>query len=357
MKDNKYCIGIVGFGGMAGWHYDLITKKSDKEGIDNLTIKGVYDINPARQKAAEKLGLIAYENLDALLADKDIDIVLCATPNDIHKPATIKALQAGKHVVCEKPVALNSTELQEMIDASKKANKLFTVHQNRRWDEDYLTIKKIYDQNMLGEIFSIESRVHGSRGIPGDWRGEVEHGGGMMFDWGVHIIDQILQMINEPIKTLHCAVTNVTNEVVEDGFKLTITFKSGLSVLLEVGTSNFIELPRWYVLGGDGTAVVEDWALNGKMVHITNWDKNDAVPIKTAAGLTKTMAPRTEETIKTEPLPVVRSDIRDFYKNVVDTIEGKAESLIKHDELMRVMRLMETALAPQNLNKVIEYND
>lgn len=356
MKDNKYCIGIVGFGGMAGWHYDLITKRTEKEGIDNLTIKGVYDINPARMKVATERGLIAYETLDALLCDADIDIVLCATPNDVHKSVTIKALEAGKNVVCEKPVAMNSIELQEMIDAANKAGKLFVVHQNRRWDEDFLTIKKIYDEGTLGTIFSIESRVHGSRGIPGDWRGEVEHGGGMMLDWGVHIIDQILQLVKEPIDTIHCTVTNVTNEIVEDGFKLNLTYKSGLSVLLEVGTSNFIELPRWYVLGRDGTAVVEDWALNGKMVHITDWNKNDAVPIKTAAGLTKTMAPRTDETIKSSPLPIVHSDIREFYKNVTDTIEGKTSSLIKHEELLKVMRLMEIALDKNNHNKVIKFN-
>ncbi|MFQ9800616.1 MAG: hypothetical protein ACLR23_18725 [Clostridia bacterium] len=71
-----------------------------------------------------------------------------------------------------------------MIDASKETGKLFVVHQNRRWDEDYLTIKKIYEEHLLGNVYRIESRVHGSRGIPGDWRGEKEHGGGMVLDWG-----------------------------------------------------------------------------------------------------------------------------------------------------------------------------
>jgi len=109
------------------------------------------------------------------------------------------------------------------------------------------------------------------------------------------------------------------------------------------------------VQGRDGTAVINDWYLNGKIVRVKNWDKNDAVPIKTAAGLTKTMAPRTDETIQTEELQKVNSDIKDFYRNVMDTISGKAEILIKHDELVRVMKLMETAFKSAELNQVIAF--
>ena len=348
MKDNKFQLAIVGFGGMGNWHRELI-----ESGIDGLALKGMYDIKQDRLDYAKELGYYAYNSLDEVLADDEIDIVLCATPNDFHNPIVIAALNAGKNVVSEKPVTLSCELLQEMIDAAHKNNKIFTVHQNRRWDEDFLTIKNIYDNNMLGNIFRIESRVHGSRGIPGDWRGIKEKGGGMILDWGVHIIDQVLQMIPEKITSIHCTLTNVTNEEVDDGFYLTLTFESGISVLLEVGTSNFVELPRWYVLGENGSAVINDWALNGKMVRITDWNKNDAVPIRTAAGLTKTMAPRTEETIKTESLPVVHSDIKDFYKNVIAAIQGKEEQLIKHNELMRVMRVMEIAFESAKTNSVI----
>jgi len=231
MKNNSFCLAIVGFGGMGNWHRELI-----ESGIDGILVKGVFDIDNTRLDYAKENNLHAYQSLDEVLNDKEIDIVLCATPNDCHKDITIKALKAGKNVVCEKPVALNLTELQAMIDTANECKKLFVVHQNRRWDEDYLTIKKIYDENLLGDIFNIESRVHGSRGIPGDWRGEKEHGGGMIFDWGVHIIDQILLMVKEKITSVYCTLTNVTNELVDDGFKLNLTFESGKTALLEVGT-------------------------------------------------------------------------------------------------------------------------
>ena len=79
-------------------------------------------------------------------------------------------MNAGKHVVCEKPAALDSRQFAEMLACAEKNGVLFTVHQNRRWDEDFLAVKEIYDKNTLGAVFNIESRVHGSRGIPGDYR-------------------------------------------------------------------------------------------------------------------------------------------------------------------------------------------
>lgn len=329
-------LAIVGLGGMGNWHRELI------DTIDNLSVCGSYDILEEKQEYARSQGIKAYDSFEQLLADEEVDMILCSVPNDIHKEVTIAALRAGKHVVCEKPAAISSKEFEEMMEVSKETGKLLVVHQNRRWDEDYLTIKKIYEENLLGPVFKIESRVHGSRGIPGDWRKEKEHGGGMVLDWGVHILDQALQLIPEKITRVYSTLTNVTNELVDDGFSVTLTFENGLDYMLEVGTSNFISLPRWYMLGRDGTAVVKDWDLSGEIVRVTDWDKKDAVPVKTAAGLTKTMAPRTEDTIKSEVLPVVKSDIRDFYKNVMSTMEGNTEILIKNEEVLRVMRLMET---------------
>ena len=350
MKNGKFQLAIVGFGGMGNWHRELI-----ESGIEGLELAGTFDIKESQQELSRSLGYRAYESLEALLADDSIDIVLIATPNDFHRPIAVQALRAGKNVVSEKPVTLSCADLQQMIDAANENGKIFTVHQNRRWDEDYLTMKKIYDEGMLGEVFNIESRVHGSRGIPGDWRGIKEKGGGMILDWGVHIIDQMLQMVREKVTSLYCQIYHVTNYEVDDGYTLTLTFESGKRALLEVGTSNFIELPRWYMNGENGSAQIDDFYHHGRVVRITDWDKNDAVPVKTAAGLTKTMAPRTDETIKTEELDWVKSDIKDFYRNVMAAIEGKEPQKITHPELMRVMRLMELAFESAEKNQVLSF--
>jgi len=357
----NYSMAIIGLGGMGNWHRELINEKTwfggklDGKGLDNLKVTGSFDIAEARQEFAIKNGLKAYNSMEDLLGDPTVDIVLVTVPNDLHKPFVIKALEAGKHVVCEKPVALNSKELQKMIDTSRKAGKVFAVHQNRRWDEDYLTIKKIYEYKLLGDVFRIESRVHGSRGIPSDWRGDPKQGGGMVLDWGVHILDQALQMIYGKVTKVYATLTNVTNELVDDGFYAELTFDNGIVYLAEVGTSNFITLPRWYILGRDGTAMIEDFSGKGKIVRIKDYSKNDAVPIRTAAGLTKTMAPRTDKTIKEEALPSVKSDIRDFYRNYLAVLEGKEKLLVSLDSVMRTMKLMEAIFQSARKGKPVKF--
>lgn len=332
----EHKIAFVGFGGMAEWHFDEIKT------IDGLEIAGIWDIKANRRAYASEKGLHVYESLEDLLADQGTDLVLIATPNDVHKPVAIAAMEAGKNVISEKPVTLSSADLQEMMETSERTGRFLTVHQNRRWDEDYLTVKEILREGKLGELFRLESRVHGSRGIPGDWRQEKEHGGGMVLDWGVHLLDQMVMMFPQvPVCRVFASLTHVTNQLVDDGFYAELLFENGVSALVEVGTSNFISLPRWYVLGADGTAVIEDWSLNGKIVRASGVDEKDVAPVITAAGLTKTMAPRREDSIYTESLPKVKSDVREFYLNVMAVLEGREESRIRLSEVMRVMRLME----------------
>ena len=132
------------------------------------------------------------------------------------------------------------------------------------------------EENVLGEIFRLESRVHGSRGIPGDWRQEPEHGGGMVLDWGVHLLDQALLLFpGVALKTVYATLTNVTNQLVDDGFTVDLGFANGVHMLVEVGTNNFISLPRWYVLGSDGTAMIGDWGENLKIVRACGMDEED----------------------------------------------------------------------------------
>ena len=129
----KHNLAIVGFGGMAGWHYDLIEK------IENLSVSGIWDIKKERQEYARSRQIYVYKSFEDLLADETVDLVLVATPNDVHKSIAIAAMAAGKNVVSEKPATLCSADLQQMIEASKTYGRFLTVHQNRRWDEDFLT--------------------------------------------------------------------------------------------------------------------------------------------------------------------------------------------------------------------------
>ena len=350
MKENKIVYGLIGFGGMGKWHTEIL------ENVPEIELAGIYDIKEEKRKLAEEAGFHTYETEEAMLADESIDVILVATPNDTHGPIALRAMEAGKNVIVEKPATLSLKELTELEDMAGKTGGFLTVHQNRRWDEDLLTVREILKDQTMGEIFRIESRVHGSRGIPGDWRKEKAHGGGMVLDWGVHLFDQIFRLTGERrLKTVYATLTNVTNQEVDDGFTAVLRFEGGLEVLVEVGTNNFISLPRWYVLGENGSAVVEDWDLSGKIVKAFSEEEKEIVPVRTAAGLTKTMAPRREDTIRVEELPRVPGDIADFHRNVAAVLLRGEEPAVKLPEVKRVMRLMETVFESAEKNHVMDF--
>lgn len=354
MINGKIGCAVIGFGGMGRWH----AKKISEEMGEYAEVVGIYDINPKQMDVAVERGFGVYASREELLADERIDLVTIATPNDVHKEIAIAAMKAGKNVISEKPVTISTSDLEEMIACAEECGKLFTVHQNRRWDEDYLTMKKLFDDNTLGRVFRIESRVQGSRGVPGDWRNQPEHGGGMVYDWGIHLLDQAMMMtLPRKLKTVYAELTNVTNENCDDGFRTTLIFDDGLSFYVEVTTSNFIELPLWYMLGENGSAVIDDWNCNGKVVMVSDWENRDAVPIVAGAGITKTMAPRTDDTIETYPLPVQKADWGEYYKNIFAYLNGKADIIVTHNQQRRLMRLVEAIFESGRTNKVVEFED
>ena len=336
----KKRVAVVGFGGMGGWHVGYIQKS------DVCELAGIYDIKEERRAAATERGIHAYESLEALLADESVEIVTVVIPNDVHLPIVVAALEAGKNVVCEKPVAMSSEELAQMIAAANKSGKIFTVHQNRRWDKDFLAMKQVYASGQLGDVFSIESRVQGSHGIPGDWRGEKEHGGGMILDWGVHLIDQMLNIVyDRKVESLYCRCDHITNDEVDDGFKLDMYFEGGLVGRIEVGTSHFISLPRYYMTGTNGSAIIRDWNDNCHIVACKIRKDENVIPVVTAAGLTKTMAPRNEATVEESEIACPDADVHEFYRNLCLAIDGRAEQLVTHAQQIRLMKMMEACFA------------
>ncbi|MBO5432504.1 MAG: Gfo/Idh/MocA family oxidoreductase [Clostridia bacterium] len=346
----KINVAVVGYGGMGRYHANHI------EEFEKFNLVGIYDIKQSACDVATEKGVYVYPSFEAVLEDERVELIVCATYNDCHKDIAIRAMKAGKAVISEKPVTMCSEDLEEMIKASEETGKLFTVHQNRRWDNDYRMVKRVLETNELGNVFSIDSRVYGSRGIPGDWRREKQHGGGMLLDWGVHLLDQIL-MLNEGKKllTVYATMTNVTNDEVDDGFRAILKFENGPECLVEVFTNNFIEAPRWYVCGENGTAIIRDWDMNGEIVKIKDWEIMDAVPIQAGAGITKTMAPRTDETIKKFPFEKIYVEWADYYNNIYDVLRNGAQQLITHDQQRRLMKLMEAIIESAEKNEVIKF--
>lgn len=347
----KHRLAIIGFGGMGTWHYENITQR-----IEGIEVVGAYDIRPEVEISVKEAGLKWYKSLDEVLKDESIDIVTIATPNDAHKELAIKCLRQGKNVVCEKPVTMNAKELEEVIAVRNETGKVFSVHQNRRWDKDYAIVRKVIEENTIGKVCMIENRVQGSRQAMHGWRAFKHNGGGMLLDWGVHLIDQLLWMIKSPVIGVYADLQSIYSEEVDDNLKVMLKFEEGVSALVEVATNCFINQCRWHMIGEEGTAVVEDWDCTGKVVKLKGEGKMEWADtiIYTEAGPTRTMAPRPSETTQTLSLPYVQTEWTDYYKNIVSVLEGATELIVKPEECLRVMRVIDAIFESAEKNRSVE---
>ena len=330
-------VALVGVGGISGAHIPAWEERRDAE------LVALCDIRAEQMEKYKNKH--CYTDFDEMLKNEEIDILDICLPTYLHAEFAIKAMNMGINVICEKPVEMSVAALDEMLAAADKSGKFFTVHQNRRWDVDFLAMKQIVNSGEIGELINIESRIHGSRGIPSDWRCHKPYGGGMILDWGVHLIDQILQIIKEKIVSVYCTVTNITTDEVDDGFKLTLYFESGKTAYIEVGTYNFIAMPRFYLQCKNGSAIIEDWQKKAQVARMKAWNEKEVLPVQTAAGITKTMAPRDEITLDMYEVERPSSDVHDFYRNFCAVLDKKAEPAIKHSEVRRVMQVMEAAFS------------
>lgn len=343
----KLKVAVIGYGGQGAWHCSQIQKS------DVTELAGIYDIRECRRCAANDNGIYVYDSNMAIYNDRSVDIIVVAVPNDVHEEIVLSALRSGHNVICEKPVALSVESFDRMVAEAERQGKLFTVHQNRRWDVDFMAVRNVIRSREIGEVIRIESRIHGSRGIPSDWRCEREHGGGMILDWGVHLIDQMLQLIPEKTNSVNCEVSHITNSEVDDGFRLNIVFDSGKSAYVEVGTYNFLPLPRFYMQCTQGTLYLEDWQRCAHVARLKAWQEKDITPVQNAAGITKTMAPRDSLTLDEYDVERPVSDVHDFYRNFADAICNGTEQLIKNCEVRRVLCVMEACFKSSELHQTL----
>ena len=329
---------IIGFGGMGGWHV-----RNLKEKVPEVEVWGAYDVRPEATEAARGEGLHTYGSLDELLADETVGLVTIAVPNNFHKDYSIRALRAGKNVICEKPVTLNAAELEEIIAVRNETGRVFSIHQNRRWDRDYRIVKAAKDQGLLGQVYLVKSMVQGSRGAMYGWRGHKENGGGMLLDWGIHLIDQAMQMFPEKVVGVDAHLLSLYTSGVDDNINVRIRFEGGCSYMMEMATNCLINLPRWHVQGTEGTLQVDDWGCGGRLMKLKpdaemKWEDDI---VYTEAGPTRTMAPRPQYTMQELPLPDVRSDWSEYYRNIVGVIRGTEELIVTPEQALRVMKVVD----------------
>ncbi|MEA4888646.1 MAG: Gfo/Idh/MocA family oxidoreductase [Clostridiaceae bacterium] len=332
--------GILGLGYMGNCHLQKI------QATDGITATSTHDIDPAKKTAAAAAGLTFFADRQAFLAQPDMDLVIITTPNQYHKDLAIAALRAGKNVLCEKPVTLNVAELDEIIAVARQTGKLFTVHQNRRWDTDFLTLKKIIDDGLLGTPISVESRVLGERGIVFGWRADPAYGGGMLYDWGVHQVDQLLQLFaGHQVTRIYAQTWSVNTPAVDDYFKLEIIFDNQTTAHVECGVFALEKLPRWFVYGDSGTLKIDDFS--AKTGRVSKINKNATVEVSEGidplVGTSRTMAPLQPEQIEHHVLPVIPDASHDFYQNLVLACQGLAQPLVTPESVRRTMQVIDAA--------------
>ncbi|HAZ38222.1 MAG TPA: oxidoreductase, partial [Clostridiaceae bacterium] len=196
-RSRKIKVGIIGCGGIAnGKHMPSLAK------LDNVEMTAFCDIIEERAKnAAEKFGTKdakVYKDYKELLNDKSIDVVHVCTPNKSHSFITIDALNSGKHVMCEKPMAKTSAEARAMVEAAKKSKKKLTIGYQNRFRADSQYLHNICERGDLGEIYYAKAHAIRRRAVPtwGVFLNEDEQGGGSLIDIGTHALDLTLWMMN-----------------------------------------------------------------------------------------------------------------------------------------------------------------
>ncbi|MDI3311158.1 MAG: Gfo/Idh/MocA family oxidoreductase, partial [Thermoanaerobacterium sp.] len=193
----KIRVGIIGCGGIAnGKHMPSLSK------LDNVEMVAFCDVNEEKAlKAAKDYGVDGaktYNDYRKLLEDKSIDVVHVCTPNKSHSDITVDALEAGKHVMCEKPMAKTANDAKRMLDAAKRTGKKLTIGYQNRFRPDSQYLHKLCQDGVLGEIYFAKAHAIRRRAVPtwGVFLNEEEQGGGPLIDIGTHALDLTLWMMN-----------------------------------------------------------------------------------------------------------------------------------------------------------------
>ena len=341
-------VGIVSYGFAGrGFHAYLINR------VPDLKLVAVASRSPERRQLAERdHDVSTFETLDQLLELGHVDLVVIATPHATHAPLAIQAMAAGKHVVVDKVMCLNGEEADQMIDASRRNGVVLSVFHNRRWDWDYLTVKKVLDEGLLGAPYLFETTILRNRG-PRGWRGEADTSGGILFDWGAHLIDHALQLVPAPVRSVTCDPqyrgwgTEIGSYV-----RLLLRFTNDVLYSIEIGNLSRYEKPRWLILGERGTLLKtgldpqEPAMLAGKIEAATEDPANRARIRTDLAGMSAEVVVET-----------VRSDWTGYYQNIADALNGRAELVVKPEQVRRAMAVFDAAMRSARTGETVPVED
>jgi len=249
-------IGLLAYGAIGHEHNLAVATTA------GLELRAVADLNPDRVAAALELApdAVAFSDSMEMLDSGLIDIVVISTPPNSHYSWGKESLNRGLHVILEKPMALTAQQCDELIALAAEKERVLVVYQNRRFDPDFVTMRRLINEGAIGQVFSYESFVGGYSRPCDYWHSMSDVSGGAIFDWGSHYLDQILNLF--PGKVAHVSGHNhkrhwshVTNA---DHAEVAITFTDGRTASFVNSDLAAERKPKFYALGTTG-AIIGEW--------------------------------------------------------------------------------------------------
>ncbi|MGB2605822.1 MAG: Gfo/Idh/MocA family oxidoreductase [Candidatus Sulfotelmatobacter sp.] len=327
-------VGLIGFG-LAGqaFHAPVI------RGVPGMELACILERGGTR--AREKYPDVrVVRTLEELLADTTIQLCVIATPNDSHFDLAQACLLAGRDVVVDKPFAPTLAESGKLVQLASERGRLITVYQDRRWDGDFQTVKKLIESGRLGTVVEYECRFDRFRLEPkaNAWRERADQpGAGVLFDLGPHVLDQALVLFGEPVAVTASAFCERETSQVDDSFDVCLEYL-GLRAMGRARIIAFAPGPHFLIHGTKGSFVKygmdpQEARLRGEnSPHGTDWGADWGVEAEELWG-TLSLVGEPSVKVKTE-----RGDYRDFYTNVRDAIEKKAALTVTPQQALRTMR-------------------
>ncbi|MCS6800633.1 MAG: Gfo/Idh/MocA family oxidoreductase [Chloroflexota bacterium] len=247
---------LIGWGAIGSIHAQALQE------TPGLRLIAVCDTNPQRLEEARRdvPSARTYAQLEAVLGDSEVELAVVSTPPNSHAPIAARFLEAGKHVVVEKPFCLTTAEADRLIDLADRRQRTLTVYQNRRWDADFLAIHQAITSGTIGELFHIETFIGGFRHPCDFWHSHEPISGGLFYDWGAHYLDWILTLVPAPVRSVSASSQkrvwhDVTNA---DMARILLRFDGGVEAEFIHADIAAAPKPKWYILGTKG-AVVASW--------------------------------------------------------------------------------------------------
>ena len=342
-------VAIIGYG-LAGqtFHAPLVAAT---EGL-RVAVVVTSSAQRAGQAAMEHPGAVPVPRVDDLWPRDDIDLVVVATPNDAHVPLARAAVDRGLPVVVDKPLAVSSADAQGLIDHADAAGAALTVFQNRRWDSDHLTLRRLLDGGRLGTVLRYESRFERWRPEPraDAWREQAspEQGGGLLLDLGSHLIDQALQLFG-PAASVYAQIAARRGGPADDDAFVVINHHSGTVSHLSMSAVAAAPGPRLRVLGSEGAFHVT--ALDSQEDALRSGERPDTQP--DWGREPEYHRGRLIAGDQSVPLDGERGDWPAFYAGVRDALRTGAPMPVDPRDAVMTLELIEAARRSAQAGQVV----